>query len=320
MLEQLMPFILFTAGLIMIIKGSDWFVEAAIWIAKISRIPDLIIGATLVSICTTLPELMVSSSSALRGNAGMAFGNALGSIIFNTGFILAITIVFSTPSLKDRVKFQKTGRFLLLLLVALLIISVSLHQISRSTGIILLLVLVGYLYSNVRSSRSQPDMSIPVNLQKDKVTVAKNVLAFVVGVILTIGGANLLVTYGEEIARILGVPDVVIGLLLTSIGTSLPELVTAITAMKKGAQDLSIGNVLGANILNIILVIAVSATIFPIQVERTWIIFHLPFAIFIITSVLFFIRMNKEKLQRSNGIFIFISYIFYFILTYTKFQ
>ncbi|NLL70218.1 MAG: calcium/sodium antiporter [Epulopiscium sp.] len=320
MLEQMMPFILFTAGLIMIIKGSDWFVDSAVWIARASKIPDIIIGATLVSLCTTLPEAMVSTNSALRGNTDMAFGNALGSIIFNTGFILAITILFSTPRLRERKKFQKTGRFLLLLLIFLLVIGILFQEISRFTGIFLLIILLLYMFYNVQTSRQKPDLNMPIPVHTDKGTVIKNIVAFIVGVILTIGGANLLVVYGEEIARILGVPDLVIGLLLTSVGTSLPELVTAIVSMKKGNQDLSIGNVLGANILNIILVIGLSATILPIHIGKSWIVFHLPFAIFIIGLVLLFIRINKEKLQRKNGLFLLASYLMYFILTFTIFK
>lgn len=319
MLEQMMPFLLFIAGLIMIIKGSDWFVDSAVWIAKVLKIPDIIIGATLVSLCTTLPEAMVSTSSALRGNTDMAFGNALGSIIFNTGFILAIVIIFSTPRLRERKKFQQTGHFLILLLFFLFFVGLLFQQISQKIGFLLLGILVFYLYNNIRNSKKEPDLTMPTPVHKDKFSIIKNIVAFIVGVLLTIGGANLLVVYGEEIARILGVPDLVIGLLLTSVGTSLPELVTAIVSMKKEAQDLSIGNILGANILNIILVIALTATILPIQIGKSWILFHLPFAIFIIAAVLFFIRINEEKLQRKNGLFLLCSYLIYVFLTFNGF-
>lgn len=310
-----LPYALFVIGFVMIIKGSDWFIDTAVWIAKILKIPDIIIGATLVSICTTLPEAMVSVSSALRGNTDMALGNAMGSIACNTGLILAITIIFSKPRLQDREKFQKKGILLIVLLVFVFVNGLLFGGITRAAGIALLITLVWYLHNNIVESKLAKGEVYNKDTQASTRIILKNIIMFIFGVGFTIWGANLLVVNGEIIARNLGVPDMVIGLTMTAFGTSLPELMTSITAIIKKAHNISIGNILGANILNIILVTGLSSTIMPIPINLAWMQFHLPFVLFLVGATVAFSFINKHSFKRRNGFLLLGSYIVYIMIT-----
>lgn len=311
-MEQYTPYLLFLIGFIMIIKGSDWFIDATIWIAKVLRVPNIIIGATLVSICTTLPEAMVSGSSAVNGNASIAFGNALGSIACNTGFILGLTILLSTPVMKQKKKLRKTGIFLVFLLTLLTTFAIIFGEISRITGFMLLGILVLYLYHNVKEAKmSNSELEQDKNIEITRSIVIKNIVIFILGIVLTIWGANILVTNGEKIAKMLGVPDIIIGVTLTAFGTSLPELVTAITAIVKKAHDISIGNILGANILNIILVIGLSSSILPFKIQNSWLTYHIPFVFAIVLLLVTFTMINKEKFKRWNGLLMIATYFTY---------
>lgn len=308
-MENYMSIVLFLIGFVLIIKGSDWFIDATIWMAKVLKVPNIIIGATLVSICTTLPEAMVSGSSAIRGNTSIAFGNAVGSIAVNTGFILALTIVLTKPVLSDKKKLRQTGLFLLALIASMAIVGALFGEIPRTVGVMYLMLMVFYLYLNVRDAKaSAVEIAHDEAMDKSRSTVIHHGVFFVIGLIMTIIGANLLVIHGEILARMFGVPDVIIGLTLTALGTSLPELVTAITAITKGAHDISIGNVLGANILNIIMVIGLSATIQPIETPNSYLVLHIPFVFLIVGLVVLFSLVNKERLKRWNGLLIMISY------------
>lgn len=311
-MNEYSPYLLFLIGFIMIIKGSDWFIDATIWIAKVLRVPNIIIGATLVSICTTLPEAMVSGSSAINGNASIAFGNALGSIACNTGFILGLTILLSRPFIKEKKKLRKTGLFLVFLLVLLTTFAIVFGEISRITGFMFLGILVLYIYNNVKDAKmSNSEIRQDESIEITRPIIIKNIVLFAIGIILTIWGANLLVTNGEKIAKMLGVPDIIIGVTLTAFGTSLPELVTAITAIAKKAHDISIGNILGANILNIILVIGLSSSILPFKIEHSWLTYHIPFVFAIVLLLVTFSLVNKERFKRWNGLLMIATYFAY---------
>ncbi|MCT4545104.1 MAG: calcium/sodium antiporter [Vallitalea sp.] len=311
-MKENLPYLLFLLGFIMIIKGSDWFIDATIWIAKVLKVPNIIIGATLVSICTTLPEAMVSGSSSLHGNASIAFGNALGSIACNTGFILGLTILLSRPAIKQKNKLRRTGMFLLFLIILLTAFAFIFGEISRITGILFLGILVLYLYNNIKDAKmSSSEIKQDEEMDTSRNTVTKNIIMFIVGIALTVYGANLLVENGEIIATKLGVPDIIIGVTLTAFGTSLPELVTAITAISKKAHDISIGNVLGANILNIILVIGLSSSILPFKVQHSWLYYHIPFVFVIVSLLVIFSVINKKRFQRWNGVLMIATYAAY---------
>ncbi len=314
---MLISVLLLFVGFGLIIFGSDMFIDKTVWIAKIFKIPNIIIGATLVSFGTTLPEVMVSTTSALRQNTEIAFGNAIGSIAVNTGFILALTIILTAPSLKDKKSIIKSGSLLIFLVILLIGFSYLFGELGLYAGLTLLVILTGYVYYNVKDAKaSAKEIIEDEQMDKSAKTVIINLALFLLGLGLTIAGANLLVVHGEKIARYLGVSDIVIGLTLTAFGTSLPELVTALTAIYKGVHDISIGNVLGANILNILLVLGISSTIYPIPTPSSYFTLHIPYVLILTILVVGFSILNKKNLKRWNGAIILASYVGYLFLLF----
>lgn len=308
------PFFWFVLGLVLIIKGSDWFVEGAVWIARALRISDIMIGATLVSLCTTLPEAMVSANSALKGNTDMAMGNVLGSIAFNSGLVLAVILIFTQPKIRHAKNLKQSSRELLFFIGLVFLLGLLFGEIHRWAGVVFLIFLVFYLFRNVVEARriqreereeeaaagNVPEKRIP----RGKKEVLHALFIFILGLGMTVWGADLLVQNGEIIAGLLGVPDLIIGLTMTSVGTSLPELVTAISAIRKKAQDLSVGNIMGANILNIILVVGIMATIEPVAMNSHILFFHLPFALLISGAIMIFVHGRKKQLTKNMGRFL----------------
>ena len=311
----IVPYLLFAAGLLLIIRGTDWFVDSSVWIARVLDVPELIIGATLVSLCTTLPEATVSASSAIMGHAEMAVGNALGSIICNTAFILGITIIFARPPLTESKRLFKNGAFLLFLILLVFFIGTQYYQIGRTAGFILLGLLALYLAGNIRDAKRYADAHPDEPVDKSRPTVVRNICLFIIGVLFTIGGSSLLVQNGVKIARILGVPDIVIGVSMTAFGTSLPELVTAITAIRKKVYNISVGNIIGADILNIVLVTGTSAAILPIPVNRMLLSFHIP-AVFLVVSMVLLFVLQKGNFRRWNGLLLLLVYAAYITMSF----
>ncbi len=313
----LQSILLLIFGFFLISKGSDLFIDETIWIAKVLKIPNIVIGATLVSFGTTLPEVMVSTNSALNGYTDMAFGNAVGSIAVNTGFILSLSIILASPNLKNKKKLIRTGSFLLFIIVLLIGITAVYGEISQITGFMFLAILAVYIFYNVKNVRaSATELIEDEHLDKSAKSFAKHIILLLIGLTGTVLGSNLLVTNAEVIARMIGVSELVIGLTVTAFGTSLPELVTSITAIRKGAHDISIGNVLGANILNILLVLGISSTIKPIIASREYFVFHVPYVFIIVSLVMIFSVLNKKKLHRWNGALMLATYLVYITLLF----
>ncbi|MBN2884198.1 MAG: calcium/sodium antiporter [Clostridia bacterium] len=311
-MNLLLYILLFAFGLVLIIKGSDWFVDATIWIATALHIPKFIIGATLVSICTTLPELLVSTGAAINNDTSMALGNAIGSVGCNTGLILGIVVVFSTPLLHHKSALKIKSAFISLALVLYFLIGYFTGIFNYITGIIFLLFAAGFIYYNYTEAKKYKlDIENQETVATDKKTIIKNTVLFLIGLALTIFGANLMIIYGEKIAVSLNVPSIVIGVTMTALGTSLPELVTAITSLRKKAASLSIGNIFGANILNLTFVLGTTSIIKPVVLDNLKLYFHIP-AIAVITliaSISTFVF--KKKYPRFMGILLLLSYFIY---------
>lgn len=332
-MNSILPFILFIVGFAIVVKGSDWFVEATVRIARAFKVPDVIIGATLVSLCTTLPELMVSSSSALKGNANIAFGNALGSIACNTGLILATIILLSQPEVLHRKSIKTKSLLCIALLVFIGLNGMLFGSLTRQSGIILLLVLAWYLYRNIKKSITynkkdfdDDELDVDINeyakngngLKGRK--LLKTILEFAVGLFLTITGSDLIVDNAQIISKLIGIPDIVIGLTLTAVGTSLPEFITAITAIRKNVHNVSIGNILGANILNIIWVMAISSIILPIPLKQNLLYVNLPFVLAINILPLIYFSFSKKNIKRINGAILLSLYVIYVAATFLTSQ
>ena len=333
--------ILFAVGLFMLIKGGDWFVDGSAGVARRFHLPELLIGATVVSIGTTLPEVMVSAQGAMAGSGAMAYGNAIGSIICNTSLIAALTIA---------IKPAKTERKALILPIAFFFASAAFYvfvayffaEFARWVGIALLCIFIIYMISTVLQMKKTPASEIDgivedahdVSAEEEEPTHASylslaiealvvfagggimiyrggvfrwiavamiavfavyatlsiirkvtkkspldmlnEIFYMIIGAAVIAGGANLLVDSGTEIASALGVPQTVIALTFVALGTSLPELVTAITSLAKGHGALSLGNIIGANLFNLVLVSGVATTISPFGVPAESQIMGLP--------------------------------------------
>ena len=256
----------FALGLVLLIKGGDWFVDGATGIARRFRLPDIIVGATVVSIGTTLPEVMVSTTGALLGQGAMAYGNAIGSIICNTALIAAISVTCNPGPVN--VKTMKMPVFFFFTSAAVYCLAAyGLGTFPRWLGIIMLAIFVVYLIANVRQGLRYPEETAEeAESAKASRSLAMELVLLVIGAALIAYGANLLVEHGTIIAQKLGVPETVIALTFVALGTSLPELITTITSLKKGHASLGIGNVIGANVFNLVLVSGMAVTIAPFDV------------------------------------------------------
>ena len=289
---MLIPILLFVVGLVLLIKGGDWFVDGATGIARRFKLPEILIGATVVSIGTTLPEVMVSAQGALGGSGAMAYGNAIGSIICNTSLIAAITIAIK-PGKADRKSLIIPVCFFFAAAAFYVAVAYTTGDFLRWVGIVLLSVFVIYMVVTVMQMRRNPApevsedngeedgsenlsaedykaLSAPkkvlAHITGKKNTIAREIILLVIGAAVIALGANLLVENGTVIAKKLGVPETVIALTFVALGTSLPELVTAITSLAKGHGSLSLGNIIGANLFNLVLVSGVAVTISPFPV------------------------------------------------------
>ncbi len=292
---MLVAVLLFALGLLLLIKGGDWFVDGATGVAAKLRVPEIIIGATVVSIGTTLPEVMVSATSALQGIGEMSYGNAIGSVICNTALIAALTVAIR-PSDVDKKSFLFPVCFFFGAAALYLAASYFLGEFNRLFGILLLAVFVVYMTFTLIRGFRHPDEPTPEEEkdttdenEKEKSGLGKllapvsdffdrhvwfrDIAALVVGAALIAFGADLLVDNGTLIAEGLGVPTSVIALTFVALGTSLPELVTAATSLVKGHSSLSLGNIVGANLFNLVLVSGLSVTLAPFDLPQSKVLF-----------------------------------------------
>lgn len=315
---MILPIILFIVGLIFLIKGGDWFVDGATGIAHRFHVPELLIGATVVSIGTTLPEVMVSATSAVSGHGEIAYGNAIGSIICNVCLIAALTIAIR-PSATDKKTLKLPVIFFFLAAIFYSATAYISWHFSRFTGLVLLVMFGAYIGISVYQIKNHPgEAAVSEDAEvsdEGSSSLLKDIILLVIGAALIAVGANLLVDNGTIIARELGVPESVIALTFVALGTSLPELVTAITSLTKGHGALSLGNVIGANLFNLVLVTGVSATLSPfdIPVSKTIaglnssLVVDIPLMLFVM-AFLTFPAIKREKLSRAQGIVLLVIY------------
>ncbi len=263
---MLISVLLFAVGLVLLIKGGDWFVDGATGLARRLRLPDIIVGATVVSIGTTLPEVMVSVTGALEGQGAMAYGNAIGSIICNTALISGISIAWNPGPVN--VKTMKMPVIFFFTSAALYAVAAYLlGEFPQWLGFVLLAIFVVYMFITVRQGLKNPEQGHHEEDEQAKPRALwLELLLLVGGAAIIAVGARLLVDHGTIIATELGVPQTVISLTFVALGTSLPELVTTITSLKKGHASLGIGNVIGANIFNLVLVSGASVALAPFKV------------------------------------------------------
>ena len=306
--------ILFIVALVLLIKGGDWFVNGSVGIAHRLRVPELLIGATVVSVGTTLPEVMVSATSAVGGHGQIAYGNAIGSVICNTALISAITLAVRPASTNRRA----------LILPVVFFFSAALFYaanayffgfFSRTAGIVLLAVFALYIILSIRSAKKSVETPDAEQTEEPKGSLLSDLIWLVIGAALIAVGADLLVDNGTVIAKELGVPEAVIGLTFVALGTSLPELVTAISALAKGHGALSLGNIIGANLFNLVLVSGLANTLSPFSVPADKTLGGVPASLCVDIPVMFGVMLIltvpaliKGKLYRAQGIVLLLIY------------
>ena len=308
---MLMSIILFAVGLVLLIKGGDWFVDGATGIAKRFNLPDIVVGATVVSIGTTLPEVMVSTTGALQGSGAMAYGNAIGSIICNTALIAAISIVCNPGPVNT--KSMKTPAIFFFASAGLYCLaSYVLGTFPRWMGFVMLSIFVCYMVLTVRNGMKNPDEAEHEEEEEGKQrTLLMELILLVVGAAVIAVGADLLVEHGQIIAIGLGVPETVVALLFVALGTSLPELVTTITSLRSGHASLGVGNVIGANVFNLVLVSGVAVSLAPFDVPcenfllntglNMSLVFEIPVMLGVM-ALMIFPTLASKKLARWQGI------------------
>lgn len=304
---MIISILLFAVGLLFLIKGGDWFVDGASALARRFHLPELLIGATVVSIGTTLTEVMVSTMSALSGHGEIAYGNAIGSVICNAALIAAITIAVR-PGKVDPKTLKTPVLFFFAAAVVYCFAAYVMGKFTRSMGIVMLAMFVLYMVANVMQVKNAPYADATAD-EAGEMSLPKTVILLVVGAAAIAVGANLLVDNGTPIAQALGVPESVIALTFVALGTSLPELVTAITSLVKGHSNLSLGNVVGANVFNLVLVSGVSVIRVPFSIPQSNTLFGINSSLVLDLPVMLAVMLiltvpalTKKKMYRGQGI------------------
>lgn len=311
--------VLFAVGLVCIIKGGDLFVDAASWIAEASGIPKFIIGATVVSFATTMPEMLVSVFSAFEGSADIAVGNAVGSVTANTGLIMCLSLVCMSCNMPRRQFGVKAG--LLLAAVALLYAFTRDSSLSIVESVIIMLVFVGFMAESIIAAKreqgtEQPDERPDTNGKN----IALNIGKFILGAAAIVLGAQLLIDNGSALAVMIGVPDSVIAATMIAIGTSLPELVTTITAIRKKQSSLSVGNIIGANIMDLTLIMPMCSLLMgkPLAVENQGMLLDIP-ACLVVSAAAMIPALVCGKFKKWIGWLIGGLYIVYLVIMFVYF-
>lgn len=304
-------------GIVFIVKGGDFFVDAASWIAEVSGIPKLIIGATIVSLATTLPEMLVSVMAAAKGSVDMAIGNAVGSVTANIGLIMAISVLCMPGVIKRADYLVKS--VLMLAAAGLIVVSGFMTQTDTAMSVLLILIFFVFLWENVASAKrsmKEGQGGEARRLKVGKKEIWVNIAKFVVGAIGIVWGADLLVDNGSALAALAGVDDRIIGVTIIAVGTSLPELITTITAIVKKQSSLSVGNILGANIIDLSLILPLSSFVsgkaLPITEAAARI--DLP-ACLLVGCIAVVPAMLFQKFQKWQGVLLLAVYCGYLVLT-----
>ncbi len=312
-MHTLITVLLFTLGVILIVKGGDWFVDAATWMAEITGIPKFIIGATVVSLATTLPELIVSALAAMEGKVEMAIGNAVGSVIANTGLILAISLIAMAGIVAKR-QFNMKAWLLIFSCVALWVVSRG-GGLGVVGGAVMGAIFLAYIVDNIVKTKeivAYDATGVVESTSAKKSDLPKELFHFLAGTAGIVIGARLLVDNGSELARIFGVPENIIALTFVAIGTSLPELVTTVTAIVKKQSSLSVGNIIGANIIDMTMILPICAMISggTLPVSQQNITLDFPFAI--LFSLLALVPpLLKERFYKWQGFALLGAYALY---------
>lgn len=305
-MDLLIQFVLLVIGFVMLVKGADWFVEGVAGIAEKFGIPQLVIGLTIVAMGTSAPEAAVSITSAMKGNAGITIGNVVGSNILNVLIILGLTAVITNVSVqKSTIRYEIP--FMLVITLALLGMGITGNEITFMEGVILwalFLLYFAYLFFMAKKKKEEAENS-------KESPVWKLLLMGILGAVLVVWGADVTVDAASAIAKMFGMSERLIGLTIVALGTSLPELVTSVTAARKGKADIAIGNIVGSNIFNILFVVGTTALVTPVVFESNFMVDTL---VSFAAGILLWLGVVKHKeLRRPAGAVMLLAYGGYFI-------
>lgn len=311
---MLVPIILFIAGLIIICVGGDKFVNSAVAVARRLGMSEIVVGATIVSIGTTLPEVLVSTTAAIEGSPAICAGNAFGSIICNTALIAGISQLCRPARQVDPKSFRINAVLFFLFDILAFLLMYFTGNINRLSGLLLLAGFVVYTILSLKSPSSAAEDSSESG--EENTSLAKSLVFLAISAAALFIGARLLVNNGIIIAKALGVPERVIAVTFIALGTSLPELVTTITSLIKGYANLGLGNVLGANLLNLLLVIGIPAVITGIPAEHSTTFIDVPLSMLVMLVLVLpmIIRKRGYRLQGVCLLGIYAAYCVYSFL------
>ncbi len=310
--------ILILLGFVLLIKGADFLVSGSSGVAKKFHIPEIIIGLTIVSIGTSMPELFVSITSAIHGYEDMAMGNVIGSNLCNLLLILGLSATIKPIKFKKETKLIEIPMCLIFSIIFLVLCNIG-KQISRIDAIILVVLFIGFITYTIfmaKKGKTITENEGEHNNKQRKTIV--NIIYIIVGIIALKFGGDFVVDNSEIIAKYFNISDKIIGLTIIAVGTSLPELVTSVTAAIKGDSDIAIGNIIGSNIFNILLIIGASALINPITYNVTY---NLQMVILLISTIvlaLFPYTDKKDEMTTSNGITYLMLYALYMVILFVR--
>ncbi|MDE7325240.1 MAG: calcium/sodium antiporter [Lachnospiraceae bacterium] len=307
-MEVLLQVLLVVVGFVMLVKGADWFVDGAAGIAERFGIPQLVIGLTIVAMGTSAPEAAVSISAAFKGTADITIGNVVGSNILNVLVILGLTsVIVAVAVQKSTVRYEMP--FMIGITVLLLIFGITGNQVGRAEGAVLWLFFILYILYLYRMTKNQK--AAEEEKKQEKASIGKLFLLVLIGLALVVFGSDVTVDAATALAKIVGLSEKFIGLTIIALGTSLPELVTSVSAARKGKADIAIGNIVGSNIVNILFVVGTTALILPVPFAAGFVV---DMVIAIVAAVLLLICvLLRHKLDRMGGAIMLLGYVAYFV-------
>jgi len=311
--------------IVLLTKGADWMIDGVVHLALRTGLPRIVIGATIISLGTTMPEAVVSVMAAWMGNPGLALGNGVGSIIADTGLILGLTCMLTAvPAnrfILNRTGWVQVGAASLLVVISFLILIFGTGEpiLHRWVGFLLLTLLAGYMYVTYLWARQGGEVAKDGEAQDNRelMGLVQCWVTLIGGLLLVVLSARALVPCAEEIANRIGVPEDIIAATMVAFGTSLPELMTAIASVRKGHPEIMVGNIVGADVLNCLFVIGAAAAARPLAIPTNFFIFHFPTMLIILFSFRTFIFMNRGgHFKRWQGTWLFGVYLIYVALQY----
>lgn len=309
-MQIVIQLLLLVVGFVLLMKGADWFVEGASKIADKLGIPQLVIGLTIVAMGTSLPEAAVSITSALKGSAEITIGNVVGSNIMNILLILGVTaIICVIPVQKSTVRYEIP--FMIGITVILAALGLTDNTVGRLDGVVLWVLMIVYLLYLLRMAKKGQPLGEEIPEADTNDRLWKMILMVLVGGAMIVLGSDVTVDAATELAKIFGMSERLIGLTIVAFGTSLPELVTSVTAAIKGKTDIAVGNIVGSNIFNILFVVGTSALITPVVYSTSFLIDSIAAVVAAVLLLVCVIR--KQKMGRPAGAVMLLGYAAYFV-------